>query len=107
MTTKTQLAVRAITMEAAQWIGNAASVAGGFVATKGPRFSDRLDYVSYHAPLLLMAVPEGAGLADDGEPVPEEMLRKWICTCISDRDTTYSYLDDVREAMSYYIEQLS
>lgn len=107
-TTKTQqFVVRAITLAEAHWIGNAASVAGGFVATRGPRLSERLDYISYHAPLLLMAVPADAGLADEGLPVSDEMLQRWVAECRSDRDTTYYYLDDVRDALDLYIERLA
>lgn len=108
MTTQSQqLVARAITLADAQWIGNAASVAGGFVATRGPRFSDRMDYISYHAPLLLMAVPADVGLADEGVPVSDEMLQRWVAECISDRDGTYYYCDDVREALGLYIERLA
>ena len=39
--------------------------------------------------------------------VSDEMLQRWIAECSSDRDTTYYYCDDVREALGLYIERLA
>ena len=79
---------RAIDNKTAGWIGNAASVAGGYVAVEGPRlFSHslavdpdfdvedcRLGFLN--GDLLVMRVPADAGLATEGRAIPEHVLRE-------------------------------
>ena len=85
----TEFVYRAISQKTAEWIGNAASVAGGYVAVEGPRlfshslavdpnFFDvedcRLGFLN--GDLLVMRVPADAGLATEGRAIPEHVLRE-------------------------------
>ena len=94
---------RGITQKTAEWIGMAASVADGYVAIDGPRVLRMSgesvehywrgaendappmtlcpdghyvvrDNSIFSGQDLIMAVPEGAGLADEGYPIPLQFM---------------------------------
>jgi hypothetical protein len=97
---------RVISKNDAQWLGNAASVAGGFVAVVGPRLSvgtlrHRLDgrphpsdnavhvampthfareycIATNGVEYLLMCVPADGPLCEMGQHVPESVVAEWI-----------------------------
>ena len=66
------LVYRLITKRDAEWVGMAASVAGGWVAVHVPlllRYGWTTDY-------LLMAAPEGSGLAGMGWPAADSVVER-------------------------------
>ena len=83
---KENMVYRAIDTKTAQWIGNAAAVAGGYVAVEGPRLfahslalagvldvqDCRLGFLN--GVLFVMRVPPTSGLADAGREIPERVL---------------------------------
>ena len=120
---KNKLTCRAITLETAQWIGNAAQVAGGFVAIVGPRLNVGKTYDPITGEVtdetirchglhafrghgwLLLAVPTERGLAAEGVPVSHDVVTEWINAAKSDRRSTYD--ESEANAIDSYLAALT